>query len=112
MAPMLEAVFGSLTGERVLLFLHRYEQAYGRQIAAAFEVPASEVQKQLLKYERGGLLVSTTMGRTRLYAWNPRSVFVAPLRQLLQAVLDNLPPEQRGPYTNGRRRPRRPGKRL
>ncbi|MDH3513180.1 MAG: winged helix-turn-helix domain-containing protein [Gammaproteobacteria bacterium] len=104
---MLEATFGSLTAERVLLFLHRYDQAYGRQIASAFGTPVSEIQKQLRKFERGGLLVSQSVGRTRVYTWNPRSVFVAPLRQLLQIVLENLPPEQRGPYTEGRRRPAR-----
>ena len=107
---MLESVFGSLTAERVLLFLNRYDQAYGRQIAAAFDMPVSEVQKQLRKFESGGLLVSQLAGRTRMYAWNPRSVFVKPLRQLLQALLENLPPEQRAPYTDGRRRPRRTGK--
>lgn len=107
---MLEAAFGSLAAERVLLFLHRYDQAYGRQIAVAFDMPISEIQKQLRKLEGGGLLVSRTVGRTRVYGWNPRNVFVAPLRQLLQVALENLPPEQRSPYTNGRRRPRRAGK--
>jgi hypothetical protein len=110
LAAMLEAVFGSLAAERVLLFLHRYERAYGRQIAVAFDMPVSEIQKQLRKLELGGLLVSQMIGRTRMYAWNPRSVFVAPLRKLLQDMLENLPPEQRNPYADGRRRPRRAGK--
>ena len=107
---MLEAAFGSLAAERVLLFLQRYEQAYGRQIALAFDMPVSEVQKQLRKLEGGGLLASRMVGRTRIYDWNPRSVFVAPLRLLLQVMLENLPPEQRAPYADGRRRPRRAGK--
>ena len=107
---MLEAAFGSLTAERVLLFLHRYDQAYGRQIAVAFTVPVSEIQKQLRKFESGGLLVSRMVGRTRVYSWNPRSAFVTSLRQLLQVILENLPPEQRNPYADGRRRPRRAGK--
>ena len=107
---MLEAAFGSLAAERVLLFMHRYEQAYGRQIAVAFDMPASEIQKQLRKLELGGLLVSRMVGRTRLYEWNPRSIFVAPLRALLQVMLENLPSEQRPPYADGRRRPRRAGK--
>lgn len=107
---MLEAVFGSLAAERVLLFLHRYEQAYGRQVAAAFDMPVSEIQKQLRKLEQGGLLVSHMLGRTRVYQWNPRNVFVAPLRALLQVVLEHQPPEQRAPYDGGRRRPRRAGK--
>lgn len=107
---MLEAAFGSVAAERVLLFLHRYEQAYGRQIAVAFDMPVSEVQKQLRKLELGGLLVSRLLGRTRVYSWNPRSVFVAPLRDLLQVLLEHLPPELRAPYAGGRRRPRRAGK--
>ncbi len=107
---MLEAAFGSLAAERVLLFLQRYDQAYGRQIALAFDMPVSEVQKQLRKLEGGGLLVSQMLGRTRVYSWNPRSVFVAPLRALLQIMLETLPPEQRSPYADGRRRPRRAGK--
>jgi len=107
---MLEAAFGSLAAERVLLFLQRYDRAYGRQIGLAFDMPVSEVQKQLRKLEGGGLLVSQLVGRTRLYSWNPRSVFVAPLRALLQVMLEKLPPEQRAPYSDGRRRPRRAGK--
>jgi len=107
---MLEAAFGSLTAERVLLFLHRYDQAYGREIALAFDMPVSEIQKQLRKFEGGGLVVSRMVGRTRVYSWNPRSVFVKSLRQVLQVLLENLPPEQRGPYADGRRRPRRAGK--
>ena len=107
---MLEAAFGSLAAERVLLYLHRYEQGYGRQIALAFDMPVNEIQKQLRKLELGGLLVSQTLGRTRVYQWNPRNVFVAPLRGLLQVALEHLPPEQREPYASGRRRPRRAGK--
>lgn len=107
---MLEAAFGSLAGERVLLFLHRYDRGYGRQIALAFDTPVSEVQKQLTKLESGGLVVSRLVGRTRVYEWNPRSVFVAPLRTLLQVILEHLPPERQGPFQDGRRRPRRAGK--
>lgn len=110
MTRMFEAIFGSPTAERVLLFLHRYDEAYGRQIAVAFDIPVSEVQKQLRKFENGGVLVSRMLGRTRVYCWNPRSVLIAPLRQLLQAILENLPPEKQAPYTDGRRRPRRAGK--
>jgi DNA-binding transcriptional ArsR family regulator len=109
-SAVLEAAFGSLTAERVLLFLHRYERGYGRQIALTFDTPASEIQKQLTKLERGGLLVSRLVGRTRLYDWNPRSVFVVPLRALLQVILEHLPPEQQSPFQDGRRRPRRAGK--
>jgi hypothetical protein len=33
-------------------------------------------------------------GRTRLYEWNPRNVLVPPLRGLLQATLEALPPAE------------------
>jgi DNA-binding transcriptional ArsR family regulator len=107
---MLEPVLGSRAAERTLLFLQRYDEAYPRQVALAFGMPISQVQKQLSKLEEGGVLVSRLVGRTRVYGWNPRSVFVEPLRGLLQVALENLPPEQVAPFTDGRRRPRRPGK--
>ena len=55
---MLEAIVGSVAAEKVLLYLQNYEQAYGREIAATFDISNSQVQKQLLKLESGGLLVS------------------------------------------------------
>ena len=36
MPQMLEAIFGNLTAERVLLFLHAYDEGYARQIADTF----------------------------------------------------------------------------
>ncbi|WP_434685931.1 hypothetical protein [Pseudanabaena minima] len=43
----------------------------------------STVQKQLQKFEDSGLLVSRSVGKTRLYTWNPRSPFVEQLKLLL-----------------------------
>ena len=88
---MLEAIVGSVTAEKVLLYLQNYEQWYGREIAATFDISNSQVQKQLLKLESGGLLVSQLVGRTRLYQWNPRNPLVPPIRSLLSAAIDSLP---------------------
>lgn len=68
---MLEAILGSTAAERVLFFLQNYEQGYGREIAATFDIAQSQVRKQLEKFESGGILVSRLVGRTRLYQWNP-----------------------------------------
>jgi predicted transcriptional regulator len=68
---MLEAIVGSVAAEKVLLYLQNCEQAYGREIAATFDISNSQVQKQLLKLESGGLLVSQLIGRNRLHEWNP-----------------------------------------
>lgn len=109
---MLEAVVGSVAAEKVLLYLENYEQAYGREIAAAFDLAQSQVQKQLVKLESGGVLVSRLAGRTRLYQWNPRNPLVPSLRALLNAALDSLPAAEQQRYFRRRTRPRRSGKAL
>ncbi len=109
---MLEAVVGSAAAEKVLLYLQSYEQAYGREIAATFQIANSQVQKQLLKLESGGLLVSRLIGRTRLYQWNPRNPLVSPLRAFLAVALDSLPVNEQQQYFRKRTRPRRSGKAL
>lgn len=88
---MLEAIVGSVAAEKVLLYLKNHEQAYGREIAATFDISNSQVQKQWLKLEPGGLLVSQLVGRTRLYQWNPRNPLVPPFLALLEVALDSLP---------------------
>jgi len=109
---MLEAVFGSVAAEKVLLYLQAYDQAYGREIAAAFGAAQSQIQKQLLKLEAGGILVSRLVGRTRIYQWNPRNPLVEPLRALLMSALRSLPPVEQRRYFRDRKRPRRSGKAL
>ncbi len=109
---MLEAVVGSVAAEKVLLYLQSYEQAYGREIAGTFDLAQSQVQKQLVKLESGGVLVSRLVGRTRLYQWNPRNPLVPALRALLNAALDSLPPAEQQRYFRRRTRPRRSGKAL
>lgn len=109
---MLEAVVGSASAEKVLLYLQNYEQGYGREIAATFGMAQSQVRKQLEKFESGGVLVSSLVGRTRLYQWNPRNPLVPPLRALLSAAINSLPPADRQRYLRRRTRPRRSGKAL
>ena len=109
---MLQAVVGSPTAEKVLLYMQNYEQAYGREIADTFDIAQSQVQKQLTKLESGGVLVSRMIGRTRLYQWNPRNPLVPSLRALLSLALDSLPAVERQRYYRRRTRPRRSGKAL
>ncbi len=109
---MLEAIVGSPTAEKVLLYLQNYEQAYGRGIADTFGIAQSQVQKQLTKLEAGGVLVSRLIGRTRLYQWNPRNPLVPALRELLGLALESLPAAEQQRYYRRRTRPRRSGKTL
>jgi predicted ArsR family transcriptional regulator len=107
---MLESLFGNRTAEKVLLYLQTYEEGYARQIARTFEVSLNAVQKQLRRFEDGGVLVSRTVGRTRVFTWNPRYPFKEPLRELLSRALEYLPESEKRAYYRERRRPRRSGK--
>ncbi|MGB1581510.1 MAG: winged helix-turn-helix domain-containing protein [Nevskiales bacterium] len=108
----LQAVFGGKAAARTLLFLENYGEGYARQIAKTFEMPVSEVQKQLNKFEEVGVLVSRAVGNARMYSWNPRDKALVNLRALLRETLENgIPEETLKRYYRDRQRPRRKGKR-
>jgi DNA-binding transcriptional ArsR family regulator len=107
---MLEAILGNQTAERVLFYLQEHEEGYARQIAANFSAPLNAVQKQLRRLEDGGVLVSRSVGRTRVFTWNPRYPFQAPLRHLLNTAMEYLPESEIRTYYRQRQRPRRTGK--
>jgi len=109
---MLEPILGSLSCERVLVFILARKEGYAREIARFFDTDLDPVQKQLEKLEVGGVLVSRTAGRTRLYSFNPRYPFLKELRSLLEKALSFYPEEERAELVISRRRPRRRGKPL
>lgn len=109
---MLEPILASKAAERTLLYLENYGEGYASAIAAAFDCPLSVIQKQLDRLERQGVLVSRLVGRTRLYAWNPRYALRDPLRALLREALALMPRAEVRAHFRERRRPRRAGKPL
>ena len=109
---MIEAIVGSTTAERVLLFLAARGKGNANEIAQFFGVGTSMVQKQLGRMEREGLLVHQQVGRARVYEWNPRFLFQDELLALLNRVLDSYPDAIQGQLRKDRRRPRRAGKPL
>jgi DNA-binding transcriptional ArsR family regulator len=109
---MLEPILGSRSAQQVLLYLHNYEEGYALGIARTFGLPLSSVQKQLRKFESGGVVVSRLVGRTRVYTWNPRYPLRHALRALLGDTLKYVPRDEVRAYYRERRRPRRSGKSL
>jgi hypothetical protein len=107
---MLEALFGNATAEKLLLFLLVHRKAYARELAVTFQQPVSVLQKQLLRLERGGVLASRSVGRTRLFELNPLYPFAPELEALLRRALVFVPLPQRAPYEPRRTRPRMSGK--
>ncbi len=109
---MLKALFGGKASEQVLLYLANYDEGYGKAIADTYGIALNTVQKQLKKFEDSGMLVSRSVGKTRVYTWNPRSPFVEQIKMLLALRLKLTPDEEIKAYYRQRRRPRRADKPL
>jgi predicted transcriptional regulator len=109
---MLEILLGSKSKERVLLYLTARKEGFAREIVRFYETDLTPIQNQLIKLESGGILISKNVGRTRLYSFNPRYPFIAPLNELLLKAIEFLPQEEKDNLTVFRSRPRRAGKPL
>lgn len=105
-------LFGTETAEKALLYLQNYGSGHPRGIAVTFDIAVSQVQRQLERFEREGLLASRLVGRTREYRWNPRYLFLTEIQALLEKALENLPSTYQQKYFRARTRPRRKGKSL
>ena len=92
---MLVPLLGSKGSEKVLIFIAARGEGYAREISQLFDMDISTIQNQLDKFELGGILASTTKGRTRLYAFNPRYPFLKELKQLLDKALSFYPEDER-----------------
>ena len=109
---MLAPLLGSISGERVLIYLFSRGEGYAREIARFYNTALSPIQKKLEKLEAGGILSSRLAGKTRLYSINPRYPFKTELENLLKKALTFYPPDEREALLMNRRRPRRTGKPL
>jgi hypothetical protein len=111
---MLESLFGSSLIEKVLFFLLINQKCYPSQLKKTFNLPLYSLQRTLSRLEKGGILVSYTEGKTRLYTFNPRYIFLPELKIFLQKAYKFLPEEIKNKYYEPpiRKRPRRQGKPL
>ncbi len=107
---MLEPLLGSTNSERVLMYILAREEGYVREIARFFQADPDSIQKQLVRLEAGGVLVSRSAGRTRLYSFNPRYPFLNELKTLLEKALTFYEQTEQDRLLMNRRRPRRNGK--
>jgi predicted transcriptional regulator len=107
---MLEPLLGSKSSEKVLVFIEALGEGYAREISRFFGIALDPIQKQLDKLELGGILVSFSKGRTRIYTFNPRYPFLMELKAILNKAITFYPEEERERLIMNRRRPRRRGK--
>ncbi|MFO7811471.1 MAG: ArsR family transcriptional regulator [Pelovirga sp.] len=109
---MLEALFGTLNKERVLLYLFARDEGYPREVAKFYGADLRSIQNQFENLEVGRVLYSRMIGNTRLYAFNPRYPFLEELKTLLDKALSFYPDSEREQLVMVRKRPRRKGKPL
>jgi hypothetical protein len=109
---MIKVLLGSKNAEKVLIFILTREEGYAREIASFYNTDVKPIQMQLEKFEKGGVLVSRSVGRTRPYEFNPRYPFLAELKALLEKALSFYPADEQEELTMNRRRPRAKGKNL
>ena len=107
---MIETIFGNATAAKVMLYLFHYGEAYTTGIAQDMGMARSQVQKQLDRFEAGGVLVSKLMGKVRIYSFNPKLGVTKKIKELIQVFYDAMPLEEKEKLFNVRRRPRRKGK--
>ena len=107
-APLV-GLFGSKAAYQVLMNMENYDQGYASQVSKTFGMSLSQAQKQLVKFEQLGLLVSRKEGSARVYYFK-RTPIVDALRKFLSSMLDVLPESTISEYYRQRRRPRRHGK--
>ncbi len=109
---MLEALFGTINREKVLIYLLVKQEAYPREVAKFFATDLRSIQNQFKKLETGGVVYSRLVGNTRLYTFNPRYPFLEELKKLLEKAIAFYPEEERLQLMMGRGRPRRKGNPL
>lgn len=109
---MIESILGSKNAERTLVFIFARDKGYASEIAAFYAVDLYTIQNQLKKFENGGILMSLLEGRTRVFEFNPRYVFLPELKALLEKAFSFYPQEEKEKLLKVRRRQRRTGKPL
>ena len=67
------------------------EKAIPGKLRSFFNTSLAPIQKQLEKFESGGIVYSRLIGKTRLYAFNPRYAFKAEVESLLEKALTFYP---------------------
>lgn len=107
-----QSLFGNAVAEKALLYIVNYQEGYINKMAQVFGVSPSQMQKQLVRLEAGGILVSQMKGNLRLFSVNPRLAIKDELIALIEKELSLLPQSETTKYFRERTRPRRTGKKL
>jgi len=107
---MLKYIFGNATAEKVLLHIYHYGSIHSAAIAEDYGTSATPIANQLERFEKASILVSKTIGRSRVFSFNLKSPLVKPIKELLKIVYESIPLKEKEIIFKTRRRPRQKGK--
>lgn len=107
---VLEGVLKAESQEKILIYLLVKNTGYPKEIADFFNIGVTPVQKQMLKLEEQGVLVSHLVGRSRVYQLNPQYRLMDELKALVSGALKAYPQNIKQRLITQRSKPRRAGK--
>ena len=82
---VLKGLLRAESQEKILIYLLFREAGYGKAIAEFYGLSQNATQKQLVRLENDGILVSKLVGKLREYRLNPRYPFREQMKELLKA---------------------------
>lgn len=109
-----DKLFGNKNTEHVLFYLLKNKSCYAFGLAKQCGGAVNGFQQALKRLELAGVIVSSLQGKTRVYEFNPRYLFLNELKALISTAYKTIPlPICQKKYEPLlRTRPRRPGKPL
>ena len=95
---MLEGLCGNKNVQKILFFLFVNGKCYGTQRHRQLNTPLTPLQKALSRLEKGGLITSYTVGKTKLYQFDPAYPLMNELEQLIKKAYTLLSAEEKKDY--------------
>jgi len=89
--PKLSCLLGNDTAEKVLLHVYYHNGATGRQIARDHHIALDPVQKQLRRFEKGGVLRKELKGKSLIYYFDERCPYLEEILGMLRKLYDGTP---------------------
>jgi len=96
---MLEGLCGNKNVQKVLLFLFVNGKGYGAQLQRLLRTPLTTLQNALARLEKGKIILSYTVGKTKLYQMNPSYPLLSELEHLLKRTYTLLSPQEKKLYS-------------